>query len=440
MPYFLRISLLALPVLAFALAHEAFGQSAEGLRPTLAGEEQDVEPVVPARPRVTRLEAGTAVGEEAPVRRRRAAVDPYAPSGIDAGAFRLFPVLETGVALSSNPALNTTNTKADAGIYFRPSIKLQSDWVRHQLDFDVNGDFIAFLSESSADAQSLDADVTLRLDVLRSTTLDIDLAYALDSSADPGDIGESGFDQTVSDFATLTRRMGKLAVRARTGARLSTSGETEGTDNSDLDFVEPELALRASYDLTPTLTPFIEAGYRPRIFLETRDRNGIKRSSQGAFAGGGLNFNLAPFWTADAAVNYLIRDFDDPALSNAGDLTARASVTWRPSDLTTFTLAGSSALSDSTSSNVSGSRTTTVDFDISHDLRENITLNASAGIEAEKTGSGTDFTFTTGADGIYRLTPWLALTAAYDFLAFDSPGGLDDYTEHRVTAGIELRR
>ncbi len=52
-------------------------------------------------------------------------------------------------------------------------------------------------------------------------------------------------------------------------------------DNSDLDYYEPSLSLRASFGDGEVMRPFVEAGYSPRIHAQTVDRNGIRRDSQG---------------------------------------------------------------------------------------------------------------------------------------------------------------
>jgi hypothetical protein len=428
------------PALAFAMAAPALGQSADGLRPALE-DVPAIEDEAPA-PEATRLEAGEpAAPEEAPARRRREDTDPYAPQGLPAGAFRLFPVLETGAAFSTNPALAESGADSDLGIFLRPSLKLQSQWSRHQLDVNASGDLIYFLSDTSADAQSAAASSKLRLDVLRSTTLDLDASYTMDPSNDPGDPGKSGFDNDYSLFASLAYKPGRIETRVKAGARLKTFGDISGADNSDLDYAEPELSLRATYDLAPAFKPYAEAGYRPRAYFDKRDRNGIERSSQGAFVGAGFAFDLAPFWEGNLGGNYLLRDFDDASLDTSGAFGANASIVWRPTDLWEVTLAGGTSLSDSSSDDVEGSQTHTADLDISYDIRENVTLNASAGIEIDDLAGGADdFTFFNGADAIYRATPWLAFTASYDYLVFDGAGAGDDYDEHRVTAGIELRR
>ena len=435
MVFGLSLRWIAVAAVASAMAAPAFAQSAAD------GQDAIVVATPVPKPKVTRLEANAPVEEVTlPARRRARVADADAPTGIDAGAFRLFPVLETGVVFSSNPAQRTDGDKADAGIYLRPSLKLESDWVRHQLDVSASADLDYFAAQSSADAQSADVSAKLRLDVLRSTTLDLETAYAIDIARDTGDAGSSGFDHDLSQSAALTHRMGKLEARGRAAVRLKTFGETAGTDNSSLDYIEPEVSLRASYDLTPVLKPFAEAGYRPRLYLDRRSAGGLERSSQGVFAGAGWTLDLAPFWSAEASGSYLVRDFDNPGLKTSGSFSARGSVTWRPTDLTTVSLAASTALSDGSGTSTDGDRATTVDLNVSHDVRDNITLKANAGLAADKTQSGTDLTFSLGADTIYRLSPWLALTAAYDFLAFDSAIPNADYTDHSLMVGVELRR
>ncbi len=89
-----------------------------------------------------------------------------------------------------------------------------------------------------------------------------------------------------------------------------------------------------------------------------------------------------------------------------------------------------------------GARTHEARLAIAHDLRDNLTASASAGLTYEKyQGTGeTELTLRTNAGLLWRMNRWVAWTLDYDLTYNDSNVAGNDYYENRVTAGIELRR
>jgi len=449
---------------AFILAGEAQAQGQEspdsGLRPSLEatdppvdGDQTDGEivPAVAAKP--TTLEAGLIAVEPPPPPRRKSRNedDPYAALGLDVGGLTVFPVLRAGIIVSDNPANSSTDRKGDIGARLRPSLRVTSDWIRHELSIDGSGDFVFYNEQSENDARAADVRARLRLDVLRSTTLALDAGYVLtqengsDSEVPDTAIGNRT-DQSFSQNVILTHRTGLLATTLRAGSVWQYYGDVDlaggGKEiNSDREYVEPQAALRVSYEASPAMRPFVEVGYAPRIHFKDRDRNGLDRDSDGYRVEAGVAFEPSPLWSGELGIEYMLRDYADPSLASVDIFGLTGQVTWRPTELTTVDLSFSTDLNETASADSSGSRVYGTRLAVAHDLRDYITLNGSVSLDYEdfQGSDETELTLRSNAGILWRLNRWIAWTLDYDFIYNDSSLPDSDDYENRLTAGIELR-
>src|SRR4029079_6706389 len=261
-----------------------------------------------------------------PRRKSRNEDDPYGALGLDVGCLTVFPVLRAGIIVSDNPANSSTDRKGDIGARLRPSLRVTSDWIRHELSIDGSGDFVFYNEQSENDARAADVRARLRLDVLRSTTLALDAGYVLtqengsDSEVPDTAIGNRT-DQSFTQNVILTHRTGLLATTLRAGSVWQYYGDVDlaggGKEiNSDREYVEPQAALRVSYEASPAMRPFVEVGYAPRIHFKDRDRNGLDRNSDGYRVEAGVAFEPSPLWSGELGVEYMLRDYDYPSLSS----------------------------------------------------------------------------------------------------------------------------
>jgi hypothetical protein len=454
---------------AFILSGEVAAQQATGLRPGLDVEEPppatattepqaDQPAQVAAQPttlevnRPTALEIKPAIEPPPPPRKRQRDDDPYRALGLDLGGLIVFPVMRAGIVASDNPGQDTSERQGDFGARLRPSLGIESDWIRHALTINGSGDFIYYEDLSENDSEDAYADAMLRLDVLRSTTLTLDANYTLSS--------ESGSDSEVPDTAignridhsfganaALTHRFGRLSTMLKTGADLRYYGDVKlaggGEEkNSDREYVEPEVTLRVGYETSPAFQPFVQASYVPRFRFDDRDRNGFDRDSDGYYFTAGVAFDPSPLWSGELGLTYLLRDYADPRLETIDTFGLTGRVTWRPSELTTVNLTLGTHLEETAAAGLSGSRVHDARLGMSHDLREYLTLLGSVGVEYENfQGSDeTDLTLRANTGVLWRMNRWLAWTLDYDFIYNDSSLPDSDYYENRITAGIEVRR
>ena len=432
----------------YGAAATAHGETVELLRPTIAEDEAQVDPVeVPA---VVPSLTIAPEAEQAPLKTNRPMTDPYAAPGIKLGGIALYPGLGGGTVYTSNVASSAADAKSDVGLSLRPSLRFESDWVRHSWTGQAAGDFTAYLENDEFDSTQIDAGSKFRLDIRRTTRAEFDASYALgqESSADsevPDTAIGNRTDHTLMANAAIIHDFGGLEGRARVGierqifedVKLS-GGGTE--DNSDRNNYTPSVALRLSYTDPPALKPFVELAYAPRFHDEKFDRNGLRRDSQGITAAVGVALDQGPFWLGEMALVYAMRDYEDPALATIDAVGINGNLAWNPTDLTSVVLTLATALDESSSATSSGTKTWSGRIDVAHELRENVILLGGFGVEFEKFSGGTDTTLSPNLGIEWQLNPNLAWTAGYDGTWFKAAASGGNYNEQRLMTGIVLRR
>jgi hypothetical protein len=432
----------------FGATSAAHGETADLFRPAIADDDTQVDPaenqaVVPSLTIAPQEEQET-------LKAIRPTIDPYAPTGMGIGGLRLYPTLETGTVYTSNVAGSATDAKPDVGLYLRPSFRFASDWVRHSWEGHASGDFIVYLEEKNLDSVQADAGSKFRLDIRHTTHAEFEASYALDQtglagSEVPDTATGNRTDHTLTASAALIHDFGSLEGRVKAGVQREIYGDVDLSsggkeDNSDRNNYMPTLGLRLTYVEPPALKPFIDVTYAPRFHDEKRDRNGLRRDSQGMTASLGVTLARDPFWSGEVALVYAMRDYEDSELDTIDAVGINGNLSWNPTDLTSVVLNLASTLNESASATTSGTKTWSGRIDISHELRENLDVLGGLGLELEQVSGGTDKTLTSSLGIEWQLNPNLAWTAGYDGTWFEAAASGGNYDEQRLMTGIVLRR
>lgn len=427
------------------VAASARGETVDLLRPAIAEDEIPAEEPA-AIPSLTIVPEE----EQAPLKAMRPTLDPYAAPGMKLGGMTLYPELEAATVYTSNVGRSANDAKSDVGLSLRPSLRFESDWVRHSWTGQAKGDFTAYLENDDFNAAQADTGSKFRLDIRHTTRAEFDASYALgqESSADsevPDTAIGNRTDHTLAANAAIIHDFGGLEGRAKLGIERQifedvdlSGGGTE--DNSDRNNYTPSLALRLSYTDPPALKPFVELAYAPRFHDEKFDRNGLRRNSQGVTASVGVTLDQGPFWLGEMALVYAMRDYEDSALDTIDAIGINGNLTWSPTDLTSVVMTLATALDESSSATSSGTITRSGRIDAAHELRENVTLLGGFGVEFEKFSGGTDTTLSSNIGIEWQLNPNLAWTAGYEGTWFETAATGGDYNEQRLMTGIVLRR
>jgi len=448
-------------------AGQAHAQSADGLRPTIwdaedeiAGDDTpppesagEIEQIPPPDIEISRTTLEVSPTEPLPPlpQRRIVEEDPYAPLGWRIGNMTAFFALETGANFTDNVQQSNTDRKSDIGLLLAPKFNIESDWSRHKFTAQGNGQFVRYRDESDYDTQEAEARADLRIEVLRSSAVDLagfyiltqDTASAIDVPDDAiGTRNESfyggslAFEQIIGDFTTRL----KAGVSREYYGDVTLPNDVVDS-NTDQNYYELGFSWRTTFAPTPNLRPFVELAYLPRYRDKKEDRNGLSRSSDGYAVTAGVGFDPSPIWSGEFGLIYMLREYDDPELDSIRAFGPIGRITWRPTEITDVTLSAATYLDEATDPDSSGTRNWSGNLDLVHALRENLKLEAGVGVSYQDTQGidVNDLTIDTNLGFVWQMNRWLAWKAEYDFTWFDSNLKDSNYTENQFSVGLEIR-
>jgi hypothetical protein len=430
----------------FGAAGPAFAQVAGTLQPTTVDDTTASGDLAAPVPRLT-----IAPEEEVPALPQREAIaDPYAPLGIRQGGITYFPALAIDALASSNFSQSASNPHSAVGVHLRPSIRFESDWVRHYWQGLASGDITPYLKKDATADKAANASSRFRLDIRRDTHAELAASYDLSQvGAEDSDVPNTAIgkrtDHTFNANAALTHEFGALQGQVKLGLEreifedVKLSGGSK-EDNGDRNNFTPSLGLRVAYTDPPALKPFTEIIYAPRFHDQKRDRNGLARDSRGLTASLGVALDRGPIWSGEAAIVYAVRGYKDPALKTNSAFGINGNLIWRPTDLTSVVLTLGTALDETASATSSGSKIYSSRLDLTHALRDDVNLLAGAGYSTTRAPGGTEDTMTSRLGVEWRMNPELAWTASYDGTWFKGATKNDDYNEQRLSVGLIMRR
>jgi hypothetical protein len=377
--------------------------------------------------------------------------DSFAPIGIDAGSFLLRPAVEMIGGYDSNSARSATG-KASWYAVLAPELLVNSNWSRHEVSANLRGSYTDYENASDLNRPSLDAKVNGRIDVTPFTRIDLE-GRAIVGTDNPGSPNiQAGLARlpiytTVGGSAGLGQRFNRVEVTLKGGidrTAYQQSTFTDGTtaSNADRDFDRYFGELRASYELTPGVKPFVETGTDRRVHDLAIDRTGVRRDSDGHYVKAGTTFELERTLTGDIALGYVERSYEDPTLPKISGPTFDASLTWLASALTAAKLTARTTVDETLLSGVSGAFTREVALEIDHAFRRWLvaTLKVNAATVDYVGSPRADERYATAAFITYKLTREVWLKGEYRHEWRHSNVAGNDYQADVVLVGARLQR
>ncbi len=335
--------------------------------------------------------------------------DPYAPLGVRAGAFNLFPAVELIGGYSSNPGQSAGGQGA-ATYTVAPELQVQSNWSRHELKADLRGSYTGYSPDETPTLSRpyFNGKVDGRIDATQDTHIDLDTRLLV-STDNPGSPNLQAGIAKLPEFATFGGSGGvthqfdrfELGIKGdveRTAYQDSTLTDGTISSNADRNYNQYTGTLRGGYELMPGVKPFVEVSTDSRTHDIATDVNGFQRDSTGLSGKVGSSFELVHRLTGEIAVGYERRDYVDPRFDTLSALIGNASLVWTATALTTVKLSASSVVGESTIPGVSGVLSRDVGLQIDHELRRWLIATAKFGFGVDAYKGGTDTS--TGAAAI----------------------------------------
>jgi hypothetical protein len=385
-------------------------------------------------------------------RRRRDPSDPYAPLGIDLGAMDLFPILDVKGGVDNNPNRLDTGAKRDTFLDTRGEARLQSRWLLHDFSMIVRGGYLAYKDTTEQSRPDGDARANLRLDVSTQTSLEAEARSRLDTQrTGSNELNLSARERpyVFSSGATLgaAHRFNRFSLGVRSTLDQTVYDSVALSDGnrlslSDRNQTQYGVRLRAAYELTPDVQPFVEIDADTRRYERTADRNGFKRNSDGIGARIGTSFLMTRTLTGEASVLAQIRDYQDPRLKTLQGTGVDASLVWSLTPITQVRVRAATTLDESSLLGASGAITRRNDVEITHDFSRQLTGTLRSGVATTRYQgvrlNETAFTF--GSDLEYRLTRTFSVRGDVQYERVNSSVVGGDYHVTQGRLGVRVQR
>lgn len=373
--------------------------------------------------------------------------DPFAPAGIRAGRFVLFPTLEQSVGVSDNL---TNSADGVRGAFSQTTLagRLVSDWSRHAAEVNASATYRRNFEGVVEEEPEILADGRLALDLAPDwqAALRGSLSFRRDDGFATGGPAIAAARRdilTYSAGAELARTLGPAtgllsfdAVREDREERRLFGADATLPGAGDDSFTTYTAGLRAGYELGARFQPFLAASVGRRVFDD--DLSSVSRDSVIPALRAGVGFDAGEKWRGEAAVGYAWNVPDEDALETRGSPTLDAGLAWSPRRGTDVALRASTFFEpDSGNAGVSTLYQTTLG--LRHRATARLDLDALGLYAYRDSASGFDEEIWGAEAGVtYWLNRELALVGRYRYDRFE--GSASSYDANTVRVGLRLQR
>ncbi|WP_353646965.1 outer membrane beta-barrel protein [Mesorhizobium sp. WSM2240] len=377
--------------------------------------------------------------------------NPFAATGIRVGTFIIRPTLEQGVTATSNADASSGGEPATLS---ETTLRLNaiSDWSRHTATIDAYGNFRKTISGDEIDETKGGIDAALVLDLGNDYRARAELGYEAgpESASSPVVIegtASQPLRQTFNASLGLEKDVGKARFGITGLVEHQTYGDADlssgGTlSQEDRDFTLGAVVLRGGYEISPALTPFVEAEFGRRQYTMEEDASGFQRSSDRVGARAGLELDLTEKLTGEFSAGWIRETFDDDRLDPLSGPTLNADLAWSPERGTVVNLSAATSVEGTTTAGESGSILHAARLGIEREIRANLTANASvgAGYRDYAESDGHDLILSAEAGATWWLNRYAGLSGRLRHETMDSNLPDREYEANSVFLGLKLQR
>jgi hypothetical protein len=406
----------------------------------------DEEPDAPQRTRRDNLRE-TAVESG----KRKPEDDPYAAPGIQAGAFTIRPTLETGIRWTSNSDSSANGTSA---LLSESSLRLRADsnWSRHRLGIEATGSWKKSVSGAATDDPEGGLAADFQADFSERTALAGTLGWnhSIEAASAPAAVTGALSRPTLNSLTGslgLSRDLGRLRLSAKANASRVMYGDATDpagvvVSQRDRNNIYAGLTLRAGYEISPALRPFIEGEAGRRIYDNQTDSFGLNRASTRIAVRAGVETDFGEKLRGDIAVGYLREDIADPALEDIAGLSLAGNLNWSPMRGTNVALTATTNVEGSSTATSSGSLLHALSLAVTKKARSNLDLNANLGASVRDYSgpNPNEITLSAGIGFTYWFSRYIGLNGRAAHESVISNDTARESKTNSVYVGVTLRR
>jgi hypothetical protein len=393
----------------------------------------------------------------------------YDRAGRRIGSFIARPTIGLAETYDSN-IYATPSATSDFYTNLDPAISIQSDWGRHALAFNANGDFKWYASHDTENVYNGSADVTGRYDIENGSYLLGDVGYALnheDRSSPSRDSGgpvlgnpKSPVEYTTTGgYLGYVRQEGRLGLNADatiTSYSYVNASDIAGnvvteTDRSRIEYVG---SVKASYEIIPQspYQVFVRGLGNTRKYNAVDSTQGLplaqggvtpgqtaRRNSTGWEVDAGGSMQITRVITAEIYAGWLDQEYDSNLFKSVSAPSFGGNLLWNVTPLTSIKGSASQSVAETTLTGASSSTEDNLSLTVEHELRANIILVGSGGYVHDSYNgiSRTDDTYGVNGGVRYLLNRTWRATGDITYSNRTSSAAGQNYDRVIATVGVE---
>ena len=378
---------------------------------------------------------------------------PYEPTGVTVGSLRLLPYVETGAGFESNPANVAAPGKGSAFLRSELGTTLNSTNASNDFSGQLRAGYTDFLSDHTNNHPDLKATIVDKITVTRDTavTLESHSNYTTQRSTATDLLGNSATAASgVYDYgaaAGVTQTFGRASVNLRSAFNRNTFDALDLANGTNLalnkqNYNSYELRGRAGYEITPGMTPFVQATIDSHKYDSLQDISGYERSSTGQKIVVGTSYELSRSLTADIDAGVQHRAYQDIRLPAVTRAVGEANLGWQATPLTKFSVKASSSIDETSLAGSSGIEDSRFSGQIEHALLRNLTLTGLGSFQFNHyiCGCQNDHVYAGSIAADYALSRNIVLKGSYIFTQQTSTNPASRYIDNVFMLGLKLQR
>eukprot|EP01037_Dinobryon_pediforme_P007372 gene7376-7438_t len=378
---------------------------------------------------------------------------PYDPTGINAGSLRLLPYVETDAGFQANPASLPNPGKGSAFLRSEFGTTINSTTSSNDFSAQLRAGYTDFLSDHSNNHPDLKATILDKITVTRDTIVSLEshASYTTQRSTATDLAGNTATAASgVYDYgaaAGVTQTFGRGSVNLRGALNRNTYDSVDLASGTILalnkqNYNSYELRSRVGYEITPGITPFVQATVDAHKYDSLADISGYERSSTGQKLVVGTTFELSRSLTADVNAGVQHRNYQDTRLPAVTRAVGEANLGWQMTPLTKFSVKASSSVDETSLAGSSGIMDSRISGQIDHALLRNLTLTGLGSFQFNHyiCGCQDDHIYSGSIAADYALSRNLVLKGSYIFTQQISTNPASRYVDNVFMLGLKLQR
>lgn len=374
----------------------------------------------------------------------------YEATGQKAGGFTVYPRVTVDLEHNDNIYAVATGKIDDNVWRVKPEVAIRSDWSRNALGFFAGGNVIRYNDQSKENAEEYTLSANGRLDIERGSNVSGSAQYqrlieprtAITAGTPAGATPKPVEYNLITSGVSLVKEFNRLRVTGRVDDKdfnYKDQGVAAFNQNTR-DRNELSYGAKAEYAVSPDTAVYATATGNKKDY----DLAGATdRSSDGYVLGVGANFDVSELVRGDVQVGYMKQSYDKAIYKDISGFSAKGSLEWFPTQLTTLGINGSRSIEESVAPGSAGFISNNLGASIDHELLRNVLLSASYthGKDDYRGVDRSDKRDNFSTTATYLLNRRVGLFLTYNYLKQNSSGAAkaSSFKDNKLTASVALQ-